>query len=77
MPRNRKTSAKPAARRKKRQPKRKASTPALPMQRQFSFTSEGRHHDLRAIFNKLNGRYFRNGLRRYTITWGRKRRLRP
>jgi len=77
MPRNSKSSARPTVRRNKREPKRKASVPALPMQRQFCFPGEGRHHDLRAIFNKLNARYFRNGLKNYTITWGRKRRLRP
>jgi hypothetical protein len=85
MPRNLKTSARKhapqAARRAKQtpkpKPKRKASTPALPMQRQFAFPGEGRHHDLHAIFDKLNARYFRNALRRYTITWGRKRRQRP
>ncbi len=77
MPRNSKSSARPTVRGNKREPKRKASVPALPMQRQFCFPGEGRHHDLRAIFNKLNARYFRNGLKNYTITWGRKRRLRP
>ncbi len=84
MPRNSKTSALTAARhartparRTKREPKRKACAPALPMQRQFCFPGEGRHHDLRAIFDKLNARYFRNRLKNYTITWGRKRRLRP
>jgi hypothetical protein len=69
--------ARPAARRKKPMPKRKASAPSLPMQRQFCFPGEGRHHDLRAIFEKLNARYFNNALRRYTIVWGRKRRQRP
>jgi len=77
MQRNRKASVKKPARRKKPEPKRKVSSPALPMQRQFCFPGEGRHHDLRAIFDKLNARYFRNSLRRYTIAWGRKRRLRP
>jgi hypothetical protein len=77
MLRNRKTSGRGAARKKKQEPKRKVCTPALPMQRQFAFPGEGRHHDLRAIFNKLNAKYFKNGLRRYTIVWGRKRRLRP
>ena len=77
MPRTRKTSARTPARRTRPKPKRKACAPALPMQRQFSFPGEGRHHDLRAIFDKLNARYFRNSLRRYTIAWGRKRRLRP
>jgi hypothetical protein len=83
MPRNLKTSARkparPTARRTKQtpKPKRKVCTPALPMQRQFAFPGEGRHHDLHAIFDKINARYFRNGLRGYTITWGRKRRQRP
>ncbi len=77
MPRNSHISAKSATTRKKQKPKRKASVPSLPMQRQFAFPGEGRHHDLRAIFDKLNARYFRNTLRRYTITWGRRRRLRP
>jgi hypothetical protein len=77
MPRNRKASARGVARKKKQEPKRKASTPALPMQRQFAFPGEGRHHDLRAIFDRLNARYFKNALKRYTIMWGRKRRLRP
>jgi hypothetical protein len=74
MSRSRKT---PATARRKKQPKRKASALALPMQRQFCFPGEGRHHDLHAIFDKLNARYFRNTLRDYTILWGRKRRLRP
>ncbi len=77
MPRNSKSRARTSPRQPKKKPKRKASSPALPMQRQFAFPGEGRHHDLRAIFDKLNARYFRNSLRRYTITWGRKRRLRP
>ncbi len=77
MPRYSKTSARKAPRRTKQEPKRKASAPDLPMQRQFCFPGEGKHHDLRAIFDKLNARYFRNALRRYTITWGRRRRLRP
>jgi hypothetical protein len=78
MPRTRKTSdRRTATRRKKQEPKRKALSPMLPMQRQFAFPGEGKHHDLRAIFDKLNGRYFRNALKRYKIHWGRKRRQRP
>ena len=77
MSRNRKSSAPAITMRRKRLPKRKAGSPALPMQRQFAFSSEGKHHDLRTIFDKINARYFRNRLRNYTITWGRKRRLRP
>ena len=52
------------------------------MQRQFLFpegrpAGTGRYFDLEAIFDKLNERYFSNRLRRYTITWGRRRRERP
>jgi len=57
--------------------KRHLATVRAPFQRQFEFASEGRYFDLRAIFNKLNGRYFRNRLRRYTIVWGQRRRERP
>ncbi len=57
--------------------KRKVATPKLPLQRQFCFGERGRFFDLRAIFEKLNGRYFNNRLRGYTIVWGRKRRHRP
>lgn len=57
--------------------KRKAAYPKLPMQRQLPFAHEGRYFDLRSIFDKLNARYFRNSLRNYTITWGRKRKERP
>ncbi len=57
--------------------KRKLMHPKLPMQRQFPFQHEGRYFDLKAIFDKINARYFSNRLRRYTITWGRKRKLRP
>lgn len=47
------------------------------MQRQLSLQREGRYFDLRAIFNKINGRYFANRLNGYTITWGRKRKQPP
>lgn len=47
------------------------------MQRQLPFAHEGRYFDLKAIFNKLNSRYFSNSLRRYTITWGKRRKRRP
>ena len=62
--------------------KRKAAYPKLPMQRQFAFpegkpAGTGRYFDLEAIFRKLNERYFGNRLRRYTITWGRRRKDRP
>ena len=49
----------------------------LPMQRQLPFAHEGRYFNLKEIFHKLNARYFRNRLRDYTITWGRKRKERP
>ena len=57
--------------------KRKVSSPRLPMQRQFAFPEQGRFFNLRAIFDKLNAKYFRNRLRDYTIVWGRKRAGRP
>ena len=57
--------------------KRKVSHPKLPMQRQLQFRHEGRYFDLRAIFEKINARYFKNALRNYTITWGRRRKQPP
>ena len=58
-------------------PKRKVAKPQLPMQRQFAFAEQGRIYNLRAIFNKLNAKYFRNKLRGYTVTWARRRKQRP
>lgn len=66
-----------AAKSGQRASKRHLATVRAPFQRQFEFASEGRYFDLRAIFNKLNGRYFRNRLRRYAIVWGQRRRERP
>jgi hypothetical protein len=57
--------------------KRKIASPKLPMQRQFSFAEQGRFFNLRAIFKKLNAKYFGNRLRGYSIVWGRKRKQRP
>ena len=57
--------------------KRKLASPKLPMQRQLAFPEQGRFFNLRAVFEKLNARYFRNRLKDYTIVWGRKRRQRP
>lgn len=52
---------------------------SAPLQRQFEFPepSQGRVFNLRVIFDKLNALYFRNRLKSYTITWGRRRRGRP
>lgn len=48
------------------------------MQRQLPlFGHEGRYFDLRAIFNKINGKYFANRLKGYKIVWGRKRKQPP
>ncbi len=48
------------------------------MQRCLPLSHEGRYFDLRAIFDKINEQYFRaKPLRRYTITWGRRRKLPP
>jgi hypothetical protein len=57
--------------------KRHLAAVRTPLQRQFEFGSEGRFFDLRSIFEKINARYFRNRLRGYSITWGRRRRERP
>ncbi len=57
--------------------KRKLSASRIPFQQQLPFAHEGRFFDLKAIFDKLNARFFRNRLRGYHITWGRRRRLAP
>jgi hypothetical protein len=57
--------------------KRKVSHPKLPFQKQLAFGHEGRFFDLKAIFDKLNARYFRNALRGYSIVWGRRRKQPP
>lgn len=57
--------------------KRKVSSPKLPLQRQFSFPERGRFFDLRAIFDKLNHQYFGGRLPRYSVTWARRRKIRP
>jgi predicted SprT family Zn-dependent metalloprotease len=58
-------------------PKRKAAVPQLPLQRKFAFRERGDFFDLRALFEKLNERYFKNKLRGYVIVWGPRRRQRP
>ncbi len=57
--------------------KRKLAHPKLPIQRHLNLQHEGKYFDLRAIFDQLNGRYFRNRLRDYTVVWGRRRKQRP
>ena len=57
--------------------KRKISYLSLPLQRQLSFDSEGRYFDLKAVFDKLNAKFFSNRLRDYRVIWGRKRKKRP
>lgn len=58
--------------------KRKLSHSKALLQRQLSFGHEGDYFDLKAIFDRLNARYFaRTTLTGYTITWGRRRRLAP
>src|SRR5215210_4785264 len=57
--------------------KRKAAHPKLPMQQQLNLEHEGRYFDLRAVFDRLNARYFRNRLRGYKVMWGRRRRQKP
>ena len=57
--------------------KRKISCLSLPLQRQLSFEHEGRYFDLKAIFDKLNAKFFRSSLRGYRVIWGRRRKKRP
>ena len=57
--------------------KRKLAHPKLPIQRHLNLQHEGKYFDLRAIFARLNARYFRSRLRGYNVVWGRKRRQRP
>lgn len=57
--------------------KRKIARPTLPMQRQLNLRHEGKHFDLRKIFDRLNRRHFRGRLRDYKVMWGRRRRHRP
>jgi SprT-like family len=57
--------------------KRKLARSKLPMQRQLNLPHEGKHFDLKRIFNELNERYFRGRLRGYEVRWGRRRRNRP
>src|ERR1700730_8435938 len=57
--------------------KRKIAHPKLPLQRQLNLQHEGKYFDLRAMFDRLNERFFRGRLRRYKVMWGRKRKRRP
>ncbi len=58
--------------------KRKISHSKAFLQRQLPFNHEGQYFDLKAIFTKINERYFSdNPLRDYSIVWGRRRRLAP
>ncbi len=57
--------------------KRKLADPRLPLQGQLNRQEEGRHFDLRKIFENLNRRYFRGRLRNYEVKWGRRRKQRP
>ena len=66
---------KPASKRKPS--KRYAAIPPANVQRQFEFNTEGQYFELRSIFDKVNRQYFGSRLRKYTITWGQKRRKKP
>ena len=60
--------------------KRKLSRPArLPAQRGLPLSTPGQFFNLRAVFDRLHNRYFRQSaaLADYTIAWGRRRRLPP
>jgi hypothetical protein len=57
--------------------KRKIAHSKFPMQRQLNLQHEGKYFDLRAIFDRLNQRYFRSRLRGYKVMWGRRQKRRP
>ena len=57
--------------------KRKIAHPKFPMQRHLNLQHEGKYFDLRAIFDRLNQRYFRSRLRGYKVLWGRRQKRRP
>ncbi len=57
--------------------KRKVACLSLPYQRQLVVDHEGKYFDLKAIFDKLNAKYFAMALPRYRVMWGRRRRRRP
>ena len=61
----------------KRPGKRHSLVPQGAVQRQFEFSTEGKHFDLQNVFDRINARYFGGRLRGYQITWGRRRRRRP
>jgi hypothetical protein len=65
------------AKKAKSKPKRKLAHRSLPMQGQLNLQQEGKYFDLRAIFDKLNARYFRGRLRGYKVIWGRRRKYPP
>jgi hypothetical protein len=60
-----------------RKTKRKLAHFRLPMQGQLNLRHEGKYFDLRAVFDRLNRRYFRGRLRGYKVMWGKRRRHRP
>ena len=57
--------------------KRKVAHSTLPMQRQLNLQHEGKHFDLKRIFDDVNERYFRGRLRNYRVMWGPRRKHRP
>jgi hypothetical protein len=57
--------------------KRKLAQPRLPMQQQLNLEHEGKHFDLRKIFDRLNARHFSGRLRGYKVVWGQWRKKRP
>ena len=72
-----KSKTKTKVRKAKPATKRHSMVPSGELQRQFDFSTEGEHYDLREIFDRLNARYFGNKLRRYKIMWGRRRKRKP
>lgn len=57
--------------------KRKMAYRRLSMEPELRLRQEGKHFDLRELFDEVNERYFRQRLRHYKVEWGRRRKQPP
>jgi len=57
--------------------KRKMAHRRLSLQPDLDLRQEGKHFDLREIFDEVNERYFGRRLRNYKVEWGRRRKQPP
>jgi hypothetical protein len=57
--------------------KRKMAYRRLSMEPELRLRQEGKHFDLRELFDEVNEHYFRQRLRHYKVEWGRRRKQPP